>query len=126
MPNRDHMRAITGEWTGQVVERGKLTYPMEADMRLTLLEDGTHIVEGRSDYDIPGHDDVAVKFIGRFLDGFERLQLDYKNEDSEILNCGVMLFKLSNDGKTLDGEFMEFNHLDEDMISGTISLQKKV
>jgi hypothetical protein len=127
MPNRaqEHMEAINGTWKGVVIERGKLKYPMKANLRLVVLDDGIPKIEGRADYDIEDHKDLSVKFDGRFLDGFERLQLDYRNEDPKILNYGVVLLRLSTDGNRLEGEFMEFNHLDVDMISGTISIEKE-
>lgn len=55
---------------------------------------------------------------------YRYFKVDYKDEDQRILRHGSMILRLSSDANQLNGRFIGYSIIIEDLIFGTITLKR--
>jgi hypothetical protein len=115
-------KALIGTWRGNIVQDNSSELgALNIDMTFTS---SGKIVEGNCELIYPvGNQLIKLRFIGGFY--HERfVKFDYTNPDEAVVQFGSAVMILDSTGKLLEGRYVGYGSLTNQIVSGTVVMHR--
>ena len=118
---------LTGKWTGKAhQEIGPGGRPIDFDI-IVYLRAENDLIQGEAflNHAIGGNEyNWRFDVCGGFLHG-QFFQMEYNNSDPAYIQFGSMVFKLSSTGRSLEGKYVGYGSITNDIVYGKMDLVKQ-
>ena len=114
--------ALKGTWKGKVDQTdGVAGYPHNYEVTFEI-KTFWKFIYGHAKYELNGTK-TTLDFVGGFYNE-HYLMMKYRNKHRKIIQYGLGMFKFGARANDLDGRFLGYGHLSEDLVSGYLTLKK--
>ena len=117
-------KAVIGSWQGNLVqEMSGTVFTIELEMTFVA---GKKTIEGRSEFYNPITNQITrLRFTGGFYHE-QFVKLDYTNTDELVVQFGCSILKLSADGRSLEGSYVGYGSVTNQIVVGKVTLHRTV
>ncbi|TAN42586.1 MAG: hypothetical protein EPN22_12530 [Nitrospirae bacterium] len=120
-PRRD---ALKGRWEGTAAQHAGPEGPPSEYRVVIQFSIFWKFVRGVAFYELDNQK-THLKLFGGFYDN-HILRLNYRNERAAVIQYGLVLLDFSSDTNQLNGSFLGYGHVHEQIVTGEISLERKL
>ena len=113
----------SAKWIGEGVDLGKVNKEIFEYSFNGIFKTSKRKIKGTADIIRSDKTTYQIEYYGGMIsDSF--IRLNYHNKDKSVLRYGVMFLKLSSTGDEINGKFLGYGTLQENIVEGEVHLKR--